>query len=90
MDFYRFWCFHLESCALDQQLPDDALLGAVLTKLFNDRQLRPTPDTIPYLVRQIDRSFDAARQVVSALDQAALVNGRNINRALAREVLQRN
>jgi len=67
--------------------PDDELLSAVLMKLFTDRQLSPTPDTIPYLVRRIDRSFDMARQVVAALDDASLSQGRDITRKLAGEVL---
>ena len=56
-------------------------------KLFSDRQLSPTPDTLPYLVRRIDRSFDMARRVVTALDDAALQEGREINRKLAGKVL---
>lgn len=67
--------------------PDDDLLAAVLTKLFSDRQLSPSPDTIPYLVRHIDRSFDMARRVVTAVDEAALAQGREINRKLAGDVL---
>jgi chromosomal replication initiation ATPase DnaA len=67
--------------------PDDDLLTAVLMKLFDDRQLSPTPDTVPYLVRRIDRSFDMARQVVAALDDAAMTQKRDITRKLAGEVL---
>lgn len=69
------------------ETPDDDLLAAVLMKLFSDRQLSPTPETIPYLTRRIDRSFDMARRVVTALDEAALDQGREINRKLAGEVL---
>jgi len=67
--------------------PDDTLLAAVMMKLFTDRQLSPTPETIPFLIRHIDRSFDMARRVVSALDDAALSQGREINRKLAGDVL---
>ncbi len=67
--------------------PDDALLGAVLMKQFADRQLRPTPDTIPYLVRHLDRSFAQAQEAVETLDAAALATGRKISRTLARDVL---
>lgn len=67
--------------------PDDALLMAVLTKLFADRQLRPTPETVPFLLRRIPRSFAAAQRVVAALDAAALASGRAVNRALAAEIL---
>ncbi|HMB14030.1 MAG TPA: DnaA/Hda family protein [Roseovarius sp.] len=67
--------------------PDDALLAAVLMKLFADRQLSPSPDTIPYLARRIERSFAAARETVEALDRAALAHGRAITRRLAARVL---
>lgn len=67
--------------------PDDALLSAVLMKLFADRQLSPSPDTIPYLVRRIERSFEAARDIVEALDAQALANTRPITRSLAARVL---
>lgn len=69
--------------------PDDALLAALLSKLFADRQLSPTPDTVPYLARRIERSFDAAQGVVAALDARALTEGRAITRALAAEVLDK-
>jgi chromosomal replication initiation ATPase DnaA len=68
--------------------PDDRLLTVVLAKLFADRQLIPTPDTIPYLVARMDRSFDTARQMVAALDAAALAQGRPINRKLAADVME--
>ncbi len=67
--------------------PDDTLLSVVLMKLFADRQLNPTPDVLPYLARHMERSFDAARRVVDALDAAALAQGREINRKLASDVL---
>lgn len=69
--------------------PDDSLLSAVLIKLFTDRQLAPTPETIPYLTRRIDRSLIAARQIVERLDAASLETGRAINRALAAQVLDK-
>lgn len=67
--------------------PDDQLLGAVLMKQFADRQLVPTPDTVPYLMRWMTRSFAAARDIVARMDARALAEGRPLNRALAREVL---
>lgn len=67
--------------------PDDALLAALLAKLFADRQLSPSPDTITYLTRRIDRSFAAAAAVVERLDRAALAGRRPVTRALAAEVL---
>ncbi|WP_152491934.1 DnaA/Hda family protein [Roseovarius sp. THAF27] len=73
--------------AVELDLPDDRLLTAILAKLFDDRQLTPTPDVIPYLLRRIDRSFEAAREVVALLDSAALSRKRALTRPFARDVL---
>jgi chromosomal replication initiation ATPase DnaA len=69
--------------------PDDALLAAVLAKLFADRQITPKPDVIPFLIRRIDRSFAAARDVVAVLDAASLAQKRPLTRMLAATVLDK-
>jgi chromosomal replication initiation ATPase DnaA len=68
--------------------PDDALLAAVLVKLFSDRQLHVGEDVVRYLVPRIERSFHAARHWVAALDAAALAEGRAVTVALARRLLE--
>ncbi|MFN5998479.1 MAG: chromosomal replication initiator DnaA [Paracoccaceae bacterium] len=67
--------------------PDDALLSAVLVKLFADRQVAVPANLIPYLISRMPRSVGAARALVAALDARALAAGRPITRALAGEVL---
>jgi len=67
--------------------PDDALLRAVLLKLFADRQLRVDESLISYLVTRIERSFAAAKAAVELLDHEALRLKRPVTRALAAEVL---
>lgn len=67
--------------------PDDELLGAVLGKLFADRQLSPNPDVVPYLVRHAPRSFAAAQAIVARLDDMALGSGKPMSRDLARRAL---
>lgn len=67
--------------------PDDALLRAVLFKLFTDRQLAVDESLISYLVTRIERSFAAARAAVEAIDHEALRRKRPVTRALAAEVL---
>lgn len=69
--------------------PDDALLSAVLVKLFADRQITVAPALIPYLAQRMDRSFAAARALVARLDALALAQGRPVTRALAAAVLDR-
>lgn len=67
--------------------PDDALLAALLVKLFADRQLSVTPELVSYLVGRMERSFSGAQNLVQALDQRALQDKRAVSRVLAREVL---
>ncbi|WP_347310355.1 chromosomal replication initiator DnaA [Defluviimonas sp. SAOS-178_SWC] len=67
--------------------PDDALLGAVLVKLFADRQISVAPTLIDWLLPRMDRSFAAARRLVAELDARALAKGGAVTRALAAEVL---
>ncbi len=63
--------------------PDDALLGAILVKLFLDRQLIVDTALIDTLKNRIDRSIASARAAVDRLDREALARGRRVNRALA-------
>lgn len=67
--------------------PDDALLSAVLVKLFADRQIAPPPRLIDYCLKRMDRSFAAARRLVDALDSRAMATGKPIGMKLAAEVL---
>jgi chromosomal replication initiation ATPase DnaA len=67
--------------------PDDPLIAAVLVKLFADRQLRIDDGVLAFLLARMERSFDAARRTVAALDSAALAGKRKITVPLAREVL---
>jgi chromosomal replication initiation ATPase DnaA len=71
-------------------VPDDALLRAVLVKLFADRQLAVDESLIGYLVVRIERSFAAARAVVARLDGEAMRRRRPLTRTLAAEVLGAN
>jgi chromosomal replication initiation ATPase DnaA len=68
--------------------PDDALLRAVLVKLFADRQLAVDESLIAYLVTRMERSFAAARACVAALDREALRQQRPVTRALAGELFR--
>jgi DnaA regulatory inactivator Hda len=67
--------------------PDDALIGALLVKLFADRQLAVGDELVQYLVPRLERSFAAAAAAVAALDRAALAEQRPITVPLTRRVL---
>jgi chromosomal replication initiation ATPase DnaA len=66
--------------------PDDAMLRAVLVKLFADRQLAVGDDLIDYLANRIERSFAAAGRAVLDLDREALRQMRPVSRTLAAEI----
>ncbi len=74
--------------AIEISEPDDALIRAVLVKHFIDRQLVVDTSVVEYLAVRIERSLDAARNVVELLDKTSLAAGRAITRPMAAEVLR--
>ena len=68
--------------------PDLELTQAVLVKLFNDRQLVVEPALIGYVALRIERSLDAARALVAALDREALARGGPVTRTMAARLLR--
>ena len=73
------------STALDA--PDDALLKAVLVKLFVDRQLVVDTSVVDYIALRIERSLAKASEIVALLDREALSRGRRVSRVIAAEIL---
>jgi chromosomal replication initiation ATPase DnaA len=69
-------------------VPDDALLRAVMVKLFTDRQLAVDESLIGYLLTRVGRSFGAIQAAVQTLDREALQRKRPVNRALAAELFR--
>ncbi len=70
-------------------MPDQSLLKAVLVKLFGDRQLAIEPHIINYLSTRMERSLEAANQLVQAVDDLALAKKSPITRGLAAQALAR-
>ena len=68
--------------------PDDALIAAVLVKLFADRQIAVDQDLIAYLLPRMERSLGSARTLVAKIDAAALAAGRPATRAFVSALLR--
>ena len=68
--------------------PDDALMRAVLVKLLIDRQLVIDTSVVGYIATRLERSLDAARSFIDALDRESLARQRRISRAIAADVLR--
>lgn len=67
--------------------PDDALLAALLVKLFSDRQLQVGPEILDYILPRMERSFAAAHDLVAAADRLAMAEKKGISISLIRQVL---
>jgi chromosomal replication initiation ATPase DnaA len=68
--------------------PDEVLIEGLLVKLFADRQLAVQPEVVTYLLRRMERSFEAARQLVARLDRESLARHRPVTLPLAREIVE--
>ena len=68
------------------EAPDDLVLTAILRARFAERSITPADDVIDYLVRRIDRSAQAAADIVARLD----AEHRPVTRVLARQVIEAN
>lgn len=68
--------------------PDDELLKQMFTKYFADRQLKVGADVIAFIIARMERSFEALRHIVDALDNQALSERRNITVPFAKKVLE--
>lgn len=73
--------------SVELSAPDDALLEAVIVKLFFDRQLTVDAGVVGVMALHIERSFEAARRSVELLDREALARGVPITKSLVREML---
>ena len=68
-------------------LPDDALVYALLEKYFTDRQLLAPPAMLTYLVSRMERSFHAVLKIAAALDRRSIAEKKPLSVGLARLVL---
>ena len=73
--------------ALKINTPDEDLLFHVIQKLFKDEQVTVESSTIHFLLKHIERSFDAAHFWVEALNRMALSEKRRITIPFVREAL---
>ena len=67
--------------------PDDDLLSALYVKLFNDRQIIPSPEIINYILNNTPRSFAYARKLVAEIDDISLSCKRAITLPIVKEAI---
>ncbi len=69
--------------------PDDELLAVLLTKLFADRQVMPSPSVIRYLSTRMDRTYSEAKRIIAALDREAMTQNKPPNTKMAAAILDK-
>lgn len=69
--------------------PDDALLRGVLLKHFSERQIAIDEALLNYLVARMPRSLGMARELIAAIDAAAMAEKAEVTRGFAGKVLAR-
>jgi chromosomal replication initiation ATPase DnaA len=67
--------------------PDDALLAHMFEKLWRDRGIEAPEELTRYVLRRIERSFEAVVRAVELIDRASLGRQRPLTVPLAREAL---
>lgn len=67
--------------------PDEALLRAVILKVFTDRQLRAPGTIADYAAPRLPKTFAAAQAFVAALDALSIEKGQPIGLKLARQAV---
>jgi chromosomal replication initiation ATPase DnaA len=70
------------------EAPDDEVLGGVLRNFFRERNIRPSEDVYPYLLKRMERSIAGAREIVRRLDETEHPEIRPVSRTLARQILE--
>lgn len=68
--------------------PDDALLGAILVKMFVDRQLMVDTTVVDLIKMRAERSIASVRDIVARIDREGLARGKRITRALVQDILR--
>lgn len=67
--------------------PGDSLLGAILVKLFRDRQLSIPADLVSYVLPRMERSFAFAARLVEEADRLSLAGQKPVTLSLVRQAL---
>jgi chromosomal replication initiation ATPase DnaA len=69
--------------------PDDDLLGGLLVKLSNDRQLILPPECLYYSINRMERSFKAAYKFIQDVDNLSLAEKRKITIPLIKRIFEK-
>jgi chromosomal replication initiation ATPase DnaA len=67
--------------------PSDDLFYQILTKMLSDKQINITAKEINFILKNIERSYDAASKFVKRLDELSLLYKKKINTKIINQAL---
>lgn len=67
--------------------PSDDLFYQILTKMLSDKQINITAKEINFILKNIERSYDAASKFVKSLDELSLLYKKKINTKIINKAL---
>ena len=70
-------------------LPTDELIKVIISKNFSDKQVRIEPKLLEYIIKNIDRSYEAIFELTNKLDDFSLSAGKSININLIKRALNK-
>ena len=70
-------------------LPTDELIKVIISKNFSDKQVKIENKLLEYIVKNIDRSYEAIFDLIDKLDHFSLSTGRSININLIKKALNK-
>ena len=70
-------------------LPTDELIKVIISKNFSDMQVKIESKLLEYIIKNIDRSYEAIFDLIDKLDEFSLSTGKSININLIKKALNK-
>ena len=70
-------------------LPTDELIRVIISKNFSDKQVKIESKLLEYIIKNIDRSYEAIFDLIDKLDDTSLSAGKSININLIKKALNK-
>ena len=70
-------------------LPTDELIKVIISKNFSDKQVKIESNLLEYIIKNIDRSYEAIFDLIDKLDDSSLSAGKSININLIKKALNK-
>ena len=68
--------------------PDDIMLQMLIVKLFDDRQLKITPEILQYIINNAQRSFAYIEDLVAEIDKISLACQTSVSYSVVRQAME--